>query len=214
MSREQPLVPPSSEDPEERRKWMFALFRALRHHYVERGAVTTVSVAPSEVVGTDGKNYTCWKQHTSALANKPITGGFYPLFWYEAGSAGGVWAVAQLYSDGTYADVVMQKSLQAGRAYFLRARGMEFLESDLESFPAPYLLTYQLVIVKEDGTVVCPSPPAAQSMQHQFRGGITVGTQVWKLDVTADTDSIQLTPTVGPKGGEVIVEAKVIVASS
>jgi hypothetical protein len=57
----------------------------------------TFSVS-SEVTGTDGKIYECIRSHTSATANKPITGADYSTYWYNRGSTGGTWADATSYS--------------------------------------------------------------------------------------------------------------------
>jgi len=52
---------------------------------------THVLVASSEVVGTDGENYTCIRPHTAADANRPVTGGDYTTYWTIRGSSGVAW---------------------------------------------------------------------------------------------------------------------------
>jgi hypothetical protein len=54
--------------------------------------------APSEVVGTDGKNYACILGHTAAATNRPITGANYTTNWIVKGSSGGVWALGSSYT--------------------------------------------------------------------------------------------------------------------
>lgn len=54
--------------------------------------------ASDEATGTDGKVYTCILSHTSADANKPVTGANYSTYWVQRGSTGGVWVSATSYS--------------------------------------------------------------------------------------------------------------------
>jgi hypothetical protein len=54
--------------------------------------------APSEVVGTDTKNYTCILGHTAAATNRPITGANYTTNWIEKGVSGGVWGLGTGYT--------------------------------------------------------------------------------------------------------------------
>lgn len=56
--------------------------------------------ASTIVVGTDGNDYECIKNHTSANANKPITGANYLDYWKATGGTGSgvVWADAQAYT--------------------------------------------------------------------------------------------------------------------
>lgn len=61
--------------------------------------------APSEVTGTDSLVYTCIRSHTSAAANKPITGDDWMAYWKQTGSTGGVWATSTAYySTGDFTD--------------------------------------------------------------------------------------------------------------
>ena len=55
--------------------------------------------ASTIVVGTDGNDYECIKAHTSAAANKPITGANYLDYWKATGDTGdGVaWVTATAY---------------------------------------------------------------------------------------------------------------------
>lgn len=71
--------------------------------------------APSEVVGTDGENYSCILGHTSAAANRPISGANYTTYWIKTGTSGGVWATPTAYtSSGDFdADVQTLNVLQA-----------------------------------------------------------------------------------------------------
>jgi len=56
--------------------------------------------APSEVVGSDGLNYSCVTPHTSALENRPISGQSYRLFWQPWGTAGTTWVTETSYTAG------------------------------------------------------------------------------------------------------------------
>jgi hypothetical protein len=58
--------------------------------------------APSEVVGTDGENYTCILGHTGAAANRPITGANYTTHWIQKGTSGGVWATSAYTTPGDF----------------------------------------------------------------------------------------------------------------
>lgn len=61
--------------------------------------VTKTLTASSQVLGTDGKNYTCLRSHTSAASNRPITGADYSTYWVESGSSGVAWATSTAYSS-------------------------------------------------------------------------------------------------------------------
>lgn len=56
----------------------------------------------SVIVGTDANNYLCIKNHTSAAANKPITGADYATYWQQVTVTGATWATATAY----YSDVI------------------------------------------------------------------------------------------------------------
>lgn len=51
----------------------------------------------SEVTGSDALNYSCIRSHTSATANKPVTGANWRLFWEQTGSSGAAWVVDTAY---------------------------------------------------------------------------------------------------------------------
>lgn len=68
--------------------------------------------ASGEVIGTDGKNYTCLSGHTSAAANRPITGAEWTTYWYLGGSSGSTWnsgtaytAIGEVQMDSDIIDV-------------------------------------------------------------------------------------------------------------
>jgi len=61
--------------------------------------ITQTLTASSEVLGTDGNNYKCIRNHTSAAANKPITGADYTTYWKPEGSSGGAWADSTAYTS-------------------------------------------------------------------------------------------------------------------
>lgn len=71
--------------------------------------------AASEVTGTDGEIYTCILSHTSASANRPITGANYTTYWVQSGSSGGTWVTSTSYtSTGDFdADAQTLNVLQA-----------------------------------------------------------------------------------------------------
>jgi len=56
----------------------------------------------SEVTGSDSLNYQCIMGHTSAAANKPITGQNWRLYWVQQGSAGSAWVTATAYTNGEF----------------------------------------------------------------------------------------------------------------
>jgi hypothetical protein len=55
------------------------------------------SISTSVVVGTDALNYLCIKDHTSAAANKPVTGADYATYWQAVSTAGAVWGSGTSY---------------------------------------------------------------------------------------------------------------------
>ena len=50
------------------------------------------------VLGTDGLNYTCIKDHTAAAENRPITGASWATYWAQQGTGGGTWVAGTGYS--------------------------------------------------------------------------------------------------------------------
>ena len=54
----------------------------------------------SEVIGSDGKNYKCILDHTSATVSQPISGGSWRTYWQEGGTAGTAWVTATAYTHG------------------------------------------------------------------------------------------------------------------
>lgn len=54
----------------------------------------------SEVTGTDALNYSCIMGHTSAAADRPITGANWRLYWRQTGSAGSTWVTGTAYTNG------------------------------------------------------------------------------------------------------------------
>jgi len=54
--------------------------------------------APSEVLGSDGLNYTCYLGHTSSAVTKPVTGANWTRYWYEGGEGGVAWATDTAYT--------------------------------------------------------------------------------------------------------------------
>jgi hypothetical protein len=57
--------------------------------------------ASTVIIGTDGNDYECIRNHTSAAANKPITGADYTSYWKATGGtgAGAVWATSTAYTS-------------------------------------------------------------------------------------------------------------------
>lgn len=60
--------------------------------------VTQTFSAESEVLGTDGLNYRCIRNHTSAASNKPVTGADWTTYWVEGGTSGATWVTATSYT--------------------------------------------------------------------------------------------------------------------
>ena len=54
----------------------------------------------SEVTGTDALNYSCIMGHTSASADRPITGANWRLYWRQTGSSGSTWVTGTSYTNG------------------------------------------------------------------------------------------------------------------
>jgi len=67
--------------------------------------------AGSEVLGTDGLNYTCIQKHTAAAVNRPITGEGYGLYWQLEGSAGAAWVTGTEYVNGELLYYVYERPL-------------------------------------------------------------------------------------------------------
>jgi len=70
--------------------------------YSEYGgsSILQVKETASQVIGTDGANYTCISAHTSAAATRPITGGTWSTVWEKDGSLGVTWVSGEGYTDG------------------------------------------------------------------------------------------------------------------
>ena len=68
-------------------EWKTVLICGLR-----KGGKTDV------VLGTDGLNYTCIKDHIGAAANRPITGASWTTYWAQQGTGGGTWVAGTGYS--------------------------------------------------------------------------------------------------------------------
>lgn len=56
--------------------------------------------ASTVITGTDAKDYTCKRSHTSAAINRPITGANYTLYWVQEGTGGAGWVTATAYTSG------------------------------------------------------------------------------------------------------------------
>lgn len=62
--------------------------------------VTQTISASSVVLGSDGVDYECVRNHTSSTDDKPITGADYSTFWYQLATvAGGAWVTATAYAS-------------------------------------------------------------------------------------------------------------------
>ena len=62
--------------------------------------LTATLTASSAVLGTDGVDYECIRNHTSAADNKPVTGADYTTYWKELSTtAGGAWVTATAYTS-------------------------------------------------------------------------------------------------------------------
>ena len=80
--------------------------------------------ASSEVVGSDGLNYTCIKNHTSASNNKPITGANYSSFWTQKGTSGSAWVTATSYS--AIGEFALSSDVIAIEKAFMRDGGKDY----------------------------------------------------------------------------------------
>jgi Tfp pilus tip-associated adhesin PilY1 len=72
-------------------EWKTVLVCGLR-----KGGKTNV------VLGTDGNNYTCIKDHTGAVENRPITGASWATYWAQQGTGGGTWVAGTVYFAKTW----------------------------------------------------------------------------------------------------------------
>jgi Tfp pilus tip-associated adhesin PilY1 len=54
------------------------------------------------VLGTNGLNYTCIKDHIGATENRPITGASWTTYWAQQGTGGTTWAAGTGYSAKTW----------------------------------------------------------------------------------------------------------------
>ena len=54
------------------------------------------------VLGTDGLNYTCVKDHAAEAENRPITGASWATYWAQQGTGGGTWGAGTGYSSKTW----------------------------------------------------------------------------------------------------------------
>ena len=62
--------------------------------------------ASSVVLGTDGVDYRCVNNHTSASNTTPVTGAKYAGYWFElATTAGGAWITDTAYTSLNYIDL-------------------------------------------------------------------------------------------------------------
>jgi type IV pilus assembly protein PilY1 len=72
-------------------QWKTVLVCGLR-----KGGKTNV------VLGTNGNNYTCIKNHTAAAENRPITGASWATYWAQQGTGGGTWVAGTGYFAKTW----------------------------------------------------------------------------------------------------------------
>jgi Tfp pilus tip-associated adhesin PilY1 len=72
-------------------EWKTVLVSGLR-----KGGKTDV------VLGTDGLNYTCTKDHTGAAENRPITSASWSTYWAQQGTGGTTWVTGTGYSAKTW----------------------------------------------------------------------------------------------------------------
>ena len=71
--------------------------------------------ADSEIIGTDGQNYVCIKDHIAATDNDPVTGANWQTYWVQSGSNGTAWVAAANYKASFKAfidPVIAEQALQ------------------------------------------------------------------------------------------------------
>lgn len=93
---------PSAEQYSESTVALNALLLSLSNEDIKlwkREWLTKTLTASNVVTGTDGLNYTCIRSHTSAAANRPITGSEWPMYWNQSGTGGSAWTTATSYSS-------------------------------------------------------------------------------------------------------------------
>lgn len=61
--------------------------------------ITIPLTASSIVIGTDGENYECIRNHTASSDNKPITGVDYLSFWMPSTETGVTWVIDTNYTS-------------------------------------------------------------------------------------------------------------------
>jgi type IV pilus assembly protein PilY1 len=72
-------------------QWKTVLVCGLR-----KGGTTDV------VLGNDGLNYTCIKDHNAEAGNRPTTGASWATYWTQQGTGGGTWVAGIGYSARRY----------------------------------------------------------------------------------------------------------------
>ena len=94
---------------------------------------THTLTASSLVTGTDSLEYQCIRGHTSAAADKPITGANYPSYWRAQSTAGSAWVTATAYTsinEITLAD----DFIGVDKAFIRNTAGTDFEPMDIISF--------------------------------------------------------------------------------
>ncbi len=106
-----------AESPIAAREVYRALFDALQ-------GIQEINVG-NLVIGTDGKTYRCILAHTSAAANRPITGASYATYWLATGGivTGAVWVTATAYIP-TYKILSAREEMQ----------GQDLVDTEMPSY--------------------------------------------------------------------------------
>ncbi len=68
-------------------------------------------VVSSEVIGSDGFNYSCVLGHTASSSNYPITGASWKLYWAQLGTNGIAWVGDTAYVNGPLLRYVYKRPL-------------------------------------------------------------------------------------------------------
>ena len=65
----------------------------------------------SEVIGSDGRSYRCVMGNTSTVADAPISGPDYLLYWVSGGAASTAWASGSSYTNGELLRLLYKRPL-------------------------------------------------------------------------------------------------------
>jgi hypothetical protein len=79
---------------------MVKLWRADGIYIWKTDWISVALTASNVILGSDGSDYECIRNHTSATANKPITGAYWRSYWKKLSTnAGAAWVTATAYTS-------------------------------------------------------------------------------------------------------------------